>query len=127
MILSLLYKDELKGFYKSSVMIILWIGLPLLSIISYLFFPDLGDQTSVSYITSTIISSIGGWLAAIMLAVHIIHEKSHHVYDLFLIRLVKKRDIILSKFLVVFSCVTVACIIALTLSFLLDYLISNKI
>lgn len=122
----LLYKDELKGFYKSSVMTVLWPGLPVLSIVSYLSFPNMGDQFSISYLTSTIISSIAGFLAAMMIAIHIIHEKSHHVYDLFLIRQVKKSQLILSKYLAIFTCITIACLIALTLSFLFDYLIIKK-
>jgi len=126
MVLPLLYKDELNGFYKSSVMMVLWVGLPLISVVSYLFLPDMDDGTPISYLTSTIISSLGGFLAAMMLAVYIIHEKSHHVYDLFLIRPVKKRDILLSKFLAVFTCVAVASVFALTLSFLLDYLVIRK-
>lgn len=126
MTLLLLYRDELKGFNKSSVMLILWIGLPLLSVISYLAFPNVDEQLSITYLASTIISSIGGFLAAMMLAVYIIHEKSHHVYDLFLIRPVKRRHIILSKFLAVFSCVSIASVLALTLGFFLDYFILNK-
>jgi len=122
----LLFKDELKGFYKSNVMIILWIGLPLLSILFYFFLPNTGEQASITLITSGIISSFGGWLAAMMLAIHIIHEKSHHVYDLFLIRPVRRSQIILSKYLAVFFCVAMACILALFISFFADYFFINK-
>lgn len=121
MSLPLLYRDELRGFYKSNVMIILWIGLPLLGITAYVSLPNLDKQTPMSLITSSIISSIGGWLAAVMLAVHIIHEKSHHVYELFLIRSVHRSHIILSKFLAVFTCVVSATIIAIMLSLVADY------
>ena len=127
MSLSLLYKDELKGFYRSNVMVILWIGLPLLSIITYLFLPGEDDQISISYTTASIISSIGGWLAAMMLAIHIIHEKSHHVYELFLIRPVKRSHIILAKYFAVFSCVALASILALLLSFFLDHFLIKKV
>ncbi|MBC8183370.1 ABC-2 transporter permease [candidate division KSB1 bacterium] len=126
MSLWLLFKDELKGFYKSNVMIILWIGLPLLSVIFYLFMPNPDNQASISFITSGIISSFGGWLAAMMLAIQIIHEESHHVYDLFLIRPVRRSQIILSKYLAVFFCVALACILALFLSFFADYFFINK-
>ena len=121
MSLPLLYRDELSGFYKSNVMIILWIGLPLLGITAYISLPNLDKQTPMSLITSSIISSVGGWLAAIMLAVHIIHEKSHHVYDLFLIRPVHRSHIVLSKFLAVFTCVVSATIISMILSLIVDY------
>jgi ABC-2 type transport system permease protein len=121
MSLSLLYRDELRGFYKSNVMIILWIGLPLLSVTAYVSLPSLDQQTSMALITASIISSVGGWLAAIMLAVHIIHEKSHHVYELFLVRPVHRSHIILSKFFAVFTCVVSATVIAMILSLVVDY------
>ena len=124
--LFLLFKDELNGFYKSNVMIILWVSLPLLAVIFYLFMPNPDNQASISFITSGIVSSFAGWLAAMMLAIHIIHEKSHHVYDLFLIRPVKRSQIILSKYFAVFTCVALACIIALSLSFVIDYLFIGK-
>ena len=121
MSLSLLYRDELRGFYKSNVMIILWIGLPLLSVTAYVSLPNLDQHTSMALITASIISSVGGWLAAIMLAVHIIHEKSHHVYELFLVRPVYRSHIILSKFFAVFTCVVSAMVIAMILSLVVDY------
>lgn len=127
MSLFLLFKDEFNGFYKSNVMIILWICLPLIAVLFYLLLPNQeGVQVPVSFVTSGIISSIGGWLAAMMLAIHIIHEKSHHVYDLFLIRPVKRSHIILSKYLAVFFCVAIACIIALSISFFIDYIFINR-
>lgn len=126
MSLSLLYRDELRGFYKSNVMIILWIGLPLLGIAAYISLPNPDNDTPISLITSSIISSVGGWLAAIMLAVHIIHEKSHHVYELFLIRPVHRSHIIVSKFLAVFTCVVSAMIISLILSLAVDYFLLQK-
>lgn len=126
MTLRLLYTDEMRGFYKSNVMIVLWIGLPLLAIVSYILFPDIGDQTSITYVTSSIISSIGGWLAAMMLAIHIIHEKSHHVYELFLIRPVRRSHIILSKYFAVLSCVGLACLLALIVGFITDYFILDR-
>jgi len=126
MTLRLLYTDEMRGFYKSNVMIVLWIGLPLLAMVSYIFFPDIGDETSITYVTSSIISSIGGWLAAMMLAIHIIHEKSHHVYELFLIRPVRRSHIILSKYFAVMSCVALACLLALIVGFITDYFILDR-
>jgi len=88
--------------------------------------PNPDNQASISFITSGIISSFGGWLAAMMLAIHIIHEKSFHVYDLFLIRPVKRSQIILSKYFAIFTCVALACLIALSFSFLVDYLFVGK-
>lgn len=121
-----LFQDELKGFYKSNVMLVLWIGLPILSIISFLFFPELNSEVPASTLSSGIVSSVAGWLASIMLAVHIIHEKSHHVYDLFLIRPVTRTQIIFAKFFAVYFCVALASILAILLSFLIDYIVLNR-
>ena len=121
----LLFRDELTGFYKSNVMLILWLGLPFLAIISFLFFPA-DDELPMSFIASSIISAIGGFLASMMLAVHIIHEKSRHVYELFLIRPVKRSHIILAKFFAVFLCVALASILAISLGFTTDYLFLNR-
>ena len=123
----LLFRDELTGFYKSNVMLILWFTLPILSILSFLYFPASDDEVPLSIITSSIISGIGGWLAAMMLAVHIIHEKSHQVYELFLVRPVKSSHIILAKYYAVFFCVALASLIALSLGFFIDSLFLNRI
>lgn len=117
----ILFKDELKGFYKSNVMIILWIGLPLLAILIYLWSPQTSDEIPFSVLVATMISSLGGSLAAIMITVHLIHERSRHVYELFLVRPVKRSDILLSKFCAVFICVTIACVISLLLGLIIDF------
>ena len=112
MSLGLLVKDELKGFYRSKVMLTLWAGLPLLTLLIYLASPS-NQSLSLASFTAIIIGSIGGVLAAAMLVSSIISEKSRHVFDLFVIRPVKRRDIVLSKFLATYVCVAVAAIIAL--------------
>ena len=70
--------------------------------------------------TAILIGSVGGMLAAAMLVSSIISEKSRHVFDLFVIRPVKRRDIVLSKFLATYACVTAAGIIALVFGALFD-------
>ena len=122
-----LFLDELKGFYKSNVMLFLWIGLPLLSILFHLWSPNFGEEISFSFVTSSVLGSIGGLFASIMLAVHIIHEKHQGVYELFLIRPIKRRDIILSKFAAVFLCVAVASGLALLLGFAMDLVLHGGI
>ncbi len=122
----LLFRDELTGFYKSNVMLILWFTLPILSILSFLYFPASDEEASLSIITSSIISGIGGWLAAMMLAVHIIHEKSHQVYELFLVRPVKSSQIILAKYFAVFFCVALASLIALSSGFFIDSVVLDR-
>jgi ABC-2 type transport system permease protein len=119
MSLGLLFRDELKGFYKSKVMLTLWVGLPLLTLVIYFASPT-NQGLSLASFTAIIIGSIGGVLAAAMLVSSIISEKSRHVFDLFIIRPVKRSDIVLSKFLATYVCVTAAGIIALVFGALFD-------
>jgi ABC-2 type transport system permease protein len=121
MSLALLFRDELKGFYKSKVMVTLWVGLPLLTLIIYFASPS-SQGISLAAFTAILIGSIGGMLAAAMLVSSIISEKSRHVFDLFVIRPVKRSDIVLSKFLATFVCVTAAGILALLFGALFDLL-----
>jgi len=120
MSLKLLFKDELKGFYKSNVMVFLWIGLPLVVTLFHILTPNTGD-IPFSTMTALVVSTLGGTLAAIMLAVSIINEKEEHVYTLFVIRPIKRRDLILSKFLAVYTCLAIATVLALMFGLALDY------
>ncbi|HEY3421337.1 MAG TPA: ABC transporter permease [Methanomassiliicoccales archaeon] len=119
MSLGLLFRDELRGFYKSKVMLTLWVGLPVLTLIIYYASPTSQDMSLAAF-TAILIGSIGGMLSAAMLVSSIISEKSRHVFDLFIIRPVKRRDIVLSKFLATYVCVTAAGIIALVFGALFD-------
>lgn len=120
--LSILLKDELKGFYKSSIMIILWIGLPIVSFL--LHFINFQEKVTYSFsiFFSTVVSSLGGTLASILLAVYIVHEKSKNVYALFLVRPIKRSNILLAKYFAVFICIAIAIIIAILLGIFIDYL-----
>jgi len=118
MSLKILFLDELKGFYKSKVMIILWIGIPMLSILLH-FIPNTEDFPITSLI-AILIASIGGTLAAAMLSTSIASEKSRHVYDLFLIRPVRRRNILLAKFFAVYLCLIIATGISLILGLIVD-------
>ena len=116
----LLLKDELLGFYKSKVMIFLWIGLPMLALLFHLWAPNTGPQLPFTVISALLVSSIGGTLASAMLAVTIINEKTSHVYDLFLIRPLKRWNIVLSKFFAVYLCLVIASTLALLLGIAID-------
>jgi len=116
---SLIFKDELVGFYKSKAMIFLWIGLPLLAILVHV--SSQTSDMSLSILVSLVVSSIGGLLASVMLTVNIINEKDTRVYDLFLIRPLKRWHILVSKFLAVYICVSIACILAISIGLLVDY------
>lgn len=120
--LPMLYRDELQGFYKSKVMIILWVGLPIVAIL-FRFVQVSTTNTDITFtvISSLVVSSLAGTLASVMLAVSIINEKNRHVYELFLIRPIKRRDIVLSKFLAVYTCVAIASLIAISVGIATDW------
>ncbi len=117
----LLFKDEMKGFYKSNVMVALWVGMPILSIIIHLIQPD-AEQIPVTVLVAVILASIGGSLSSIMLSTTIVNEKNRHVYDLFLIRPVKRHSLLLAKFFSVYTCLIIATILTLALGLLVDEL-----
>ena len=119
MSLGILFRDELNGFYRSKVMLFLWVGLPSLGLLLYYAQPSAG-QTPLSSFIALVVSAIGGTLSSVMLAVTIINEKERKVYDLFVIRPIKRWEIIISKFLAVFLCVVVAATIAILLGLAVD-------
>lgn len=118
----LLYKDDLTGFYKSKVMLILWLGMPVLVLIIHLWNPGTEEEMPLTVLSALTVSSISGTLASVMLAVGIVHEKSKGVYSLFLVRPVRRLHILLSKFFSVYSCIAVAALITVAFGFAFDYL-----
>lgn len=120
--LQLLYVDELRGFYKSKVMLFLWIGLPVIALLfRFIQVSTTGQAISFTVISSLVVSSLAGTLAAVMLAVSIINEKNRHVYELFVIRPLKRRDLMLAKFFSVYTCVAIASFIAILAGLVADF------
>ena len=124
MSLSILFRDELNGFYRSKVMLFLWVGLPLLSIIIYLAGSS-SQGMPVAILSSVVVGTIGGALASAMLAISLINERERRVYDLFLIRPVKRRDILFSKFLAIYLCIAIAGLLAIAVGVAADYLLTG--
>jgi len=118
--LRLLFIDELRGYAKSKIMIVLWIGLPLLSFLIQFIDPGELEGMPISFLVSLVVSSIGGTLSAIMLSTSIVSEKNRHVYELFLIRPVKRSSLLLAKFLAVYLCLVVAVAISLSVGLIID-------
>jgi ABC-2 type transport system permease protein len=122
----LLLRDELVGFARSRVMLVLWIVLPVLALLGYLFLPhDLEGMASNRTMTAItfmgiLVSSVAGTVAALMTAVDIVSERNRNVYELFIIRPITRETIIRAKFVAVFVCVTVACIVSLLLGLVVD-------
>ena len=124
MSLRLLFKDELTGFYRSKVMIFLWIGFPVMMALLHVLTPDSGD-IPFSIMTAYLVSSLGGTIASVMLVVTIIGEKNAQVYDLFVIRPIRRRDLIISKFLAVYVCLVVAIFIAIVSGLVIDIFVNG--
>jgi len=101
-------------------MIVLWIGMPLLSIIMHFFQPEMEDFP-FSILVSIVLSTIGGTLASAMLSTSFTSEINQKVYNLFLIRPIKRYSILISKFVAVYICLVIAIIISLSLGLLIDY------
>jgi ABC-2 type transport system permease protein len=120
--LPLLYADELRGFYKSKVMLFLWVGLPVIAILfRFVQVSTSGQEIPFTVISSLVVSSLAGTLAAVMLAVSIINEKNRHVYELFLIRPLKRGELMVAKFLSVYTCVAIASMISVAVGVAADY------
>lgn len=116
----LLFLDELRGYAKSKVMIVLWFGLPLLSFLIHFLNPTSTEGVPISYLVGLVVSSIGGTLSGIMLSTSIVSEKNRHVYELFLIRPVRRSSLLLAKFLAVYLCLVIAVIIAIIFGLIID-------
>jgi ABC-type transport system involved in multi-copper enzyme maturation permease subunit len=67
-----------------------------------------------------ILASIAGTIAALMVAVDIVSERNRKVYELFVIRPIRREAIIIAKFLAVFVCVTIACLLSMALGIVVD-------
>jgi ABC-2 type transport system permease protein len=102
-------------------MMVLWVGLPILTIVMHFFQPDM-EEFPFSFLVSIVISTIGGTLASSMLSTSLTSEINQKVYDLFLIRPLKRITILLTKFSAVYFCLVIAIIISLTLGLIIDYL-----
>ncbi|MEA2070670.1 MAG: hypothetical protein U9O98_05200 [Asgard group archaeon] len=117
----LLLWDEFVGFIKSKIMIALWIGLPILTVILHLASPNT-EGIPLSIFNGLIIASIGGFLAAVMLSTTMVNEINAKVYDLFLIRPVKRWQIIIAKYVAVFLCLTLTSLLSLGFGLFVDYI-----
>ena len=115
----ILFKDELRGFYKSKVMLVLWVGLPFLAILISLLDPGTEGIPLLLFI-GLMAMSLSGTLSSVMLSTTIVNEKNNHVYDLFLIRPIKRSHLILAKLAAVYLCLTLALFISLGCGVIID-------
>ncbi|MBN1686381.1 MAG: ABC transporter permease [Spirochaetales bacterium] len=124
MALKILYLDELKGFSRSKVTVALWVGLPVLSVAFRYFRPD-AEGLPLLTLVAILLSSIGGTVATVLLSTTITSERGKGVYDLFLVRPVKRRDLLIAKFLAAFSSLFVAVLLSVLLGIVIEALSGN--
>jgi ABC-2 type transport system permease protein len=110
--LKILYFDEMNGFAKSKVMAALWVGMPVISLLMHYLQLD-GEGIPLAMLVALVIATMGGALSTVMLSTTIISEKLLHVYDLFLVRPVKRWTLLIAKYLAVFTCLIVAVVISI--------------
>lgn len=124
MTLAILYRDEFRGFARSKVMTVLWVGLPLLAIVLRLIQPDTDEIPLLTFV-AILTGSIGGTLSAVFLSTTVTGERTRHVYDLFLIRPVRRSALLVSKYLAALSCLVIAVVISVVLGGLVDIVAGN--
>lgn len=125
--LFLLFRDEFLGYARSKVMLVLWFLMPAIAIVGYLALPAEitaraggGFQISATMIMSALTSSLSGTIVAVMIAVDIVSERNRKVFDLFVIRPMRRDSIMWSKFFAASACVAIACIIAVAAGLAVD-------
>jgi len=121
----ILLRDELIGFARSKVMLLLWVILPVTTLAGFLLLRDhafggAGARMGATAFMSLLESSFAGAVAALMIGVDIVSERNRNVYTLLVIRPLRRETIILAKFLAVFSCVAIACVVSLLLGTAVD-------
>jgi ABC-type transport system involved in multi-copper enzyme maturation permease subunit len=122
----LLVRDELIGFARSKVMIVLYIVMPALALAGFLLLRDKPIQGSTNQtMTATtfmtmIMSSIAGTAAALMCAVDVVSEKNRNVFVLLAIRPIRREAIVWAKFIAVTLCVSAACVVAFAVGIAAD-------
>lgn len=121
-----LFKDELRGLYCSKAMLALLVGLPALVAVLYWATPDMSGMP-LTVFSALLASSLAGTVAAAMVAVGIMNEKSRNVYDLFLVRPVKAAHIMLSKFGASFLFVTLAVLVSIGVGMVFDVYRGNAL
>lgn len=123
----IIFKDEMNGMARSWVVIGLLIGLPLLSILLFYLLPTStqvptipGVKISMTFFIGILIGSLGGTLSSVMLAVDIVNEKNRRVYDLLVIRPIRRADVLWAKFAAIVLLVSLACLLSLVVGMVID-------
>jgi ABC-type transport system involved in multi-copper enzyme maturation permease subunit len=127
MSLRILCADELRGFIVSKIMIILLVGMPIMSLVVHWLAGPSEKSISIAYLTAILVTSISGTLGSVSLSTSITSEKNRHVYDLFIIRPVKRWEILSAKFLAVYACLILAAALSILVGAIVDRLMTTTI
>ncbi len=119
--MSILYLDELYGLYRSKAIIVLWLGLPALVMVLKILQPNT-EAIPLTIFVSIMLLSLGGIIASVSLGASIASEMNQHVYDLFLVRPVRRHELLLSKFFAVYTVLILSFVITLIASLVTDVL-----
>jgi ABC-type transport system involved in multi-copper enzyme maturation permease subunit len=121
----LLVRDELIGFARSKVMLVLWLVMPCVALLGFLLIPARAFGGTGAHMTATAFmsfleGSLAGTVAGLMIAVDLVSERNRNVYVLLVIRPIRREAIVWAKFLAVFGCVAIACIVSVLLGMVID-------
>ena len=117
--LFLLLWDEFKGYAKSKSIIVLWIGMPLVIILMHFLTPA-QSEAPVTMFSGLLIASLGGVLASVILGTTMTNEITNNVYALFLIRPVKRWQLVLSKYIAMILTLIIASFLSFTIGIIID-------
>ncbi|TFG09918.1 hypothetical protein EU534_01600 [Candidatus Heimdallarchaeota archaeon] len=117
--LFLLLWDEFKGFAKSKTIIAMWVGMPVIILLIHFLTPEQSDLP-ITLFSGILIASIGGVLASVILGTTMTNEITKNVYALFLIRPVKRWQIILSKYIAIMLSLIIASFLSFTVGIVVD-------
>jgi ABC-type transport system involved in multi-copper enzyme maturation permease subunit len=120
-----LVRDELIGFARARVMVVLWVVLPCIALAGFLLLrgrilhgarADLSAAGFMAFLEGSLASTAAG----LMIAVDLVSERNRNVYTLLVIRPVRREVIVWAKFVAVFGCVAVACVVSIALGVVVD-------
>jgi ABC-type transport system involved in multi-copper enzyme maturation permease subunit len=121
-----LYADEMLGFVRSKVMIVLIVGLPILITVLRLVQPDTEGMPFFAF-TAIIMASVGGTLGAVLLSTSITNERARHVYDLFLVRPVTRPQLLLAKYFAALTVLLATALLSLGVSIIADWIAGREL
>lgn len=117
--LFILLWDEFKGYTKSKAIFVVWIGMPAIVVLMHFLTPAQSDLP-VTMFTGLLIAIVGGVLASVILGTTMTNEITKSVYTLFLIRPVKRWQIIVSKYIAMIITLIIASFLSFAIGILID-------